>query len=55
VAPWFVIPANRKWARNLVIADIVAQTLRNLEMRFPEPEVDMAEIRRKYHEAERSG
>jgi PPK2 family polyphosphate:nucleotide phosphotransferase len=55
VAPWFVIPANRKWVRNLLIADIVAETLRGLEMRFPEPEVDMAEIRRKYHHAERAG
>jgi PPK2 family polyphosphate:nucleotide phosphotransferase len=55
VAPWFVIPANRKWARNLLIAEIVAETLRSLEMRFPEPEVDMAEIRRRYHEAERAG
>jgi PPK2 family polyphosphate:nucleotide phosphotransferase len=54
-APWFVIPANRKWARNLVIADIVADALRNLEMRYPEPEVDMDEIRRKYHEAEEAG
>jgi PPK2 family polyphosphate:nucleotide phosphotransferase len=55
IAPWFVIPANRKWARNLLIADIVAETLRGLEMRFPEPEVDMNEIRRKYHEAEKTG
>ena len=54
-APWFVIPANRKWARNLVVADIVADTLRGLDMRFPEPEVDMDEIRRKYHEAEKAG
>jgi PPK2 family polyphosphate:nucleotide phosphotransferase len=55
VAPWFMIPANRKWARNLVIADIVAATLRGLGMRFPEPEVDMEEIRRKYHEATEAG
>jgi PPK2 family polyphosphate:nucleotide phosphotransferase len=55
VAPWFVIPANRKWARNLVIADIVAATMRGLNMKYPEPEVDMDEIRRKYHEAEQAG
>jgi len=53
--PWFVIPANRKWARNLVIAEIVADALRKLEMRYPEPDVDMDEIRRKYHEAEEAG
>jgi PPK2 family polyphosphate:nucleotide phosphotransferase len=54
-APWFIIPANLKWARNLVIAEIVADALRKLDMRFPEPEVDMAEIRRKYHEAKEAG
>jgi len=55
IAPWFIIPSNRKWARNLIIADIVADAMKGLDMRFPEPEVDMDEIRRKYHEAERSG
>ena len=55
VAPWFIVPANRKWARNLIIAEIVAEAMKGLDMRFPEPEVDMEEIRRKYHEAERSG
>ena len=55
IAPWFVVPANRKWARNLVIAEIVADTMKGLNMRFPEPAVDIEEIRRKYHEAERAG
>jgi len=55
IAPWFVVPANRKWARNLVIAEIVADTMKGLNMRFPEPEVDIEEIRRKYHEAEEAG
>lgn len=55
VAPWYVIPANRKWARNLFVAEIVAETMRSFDMRFPEPEVDMEEIRRKYHEAEMAG
>ncbi len=53
-APWFVIPANRKWFRNLVIAHIVTEVLEGLQMRFPEPSVDMAEIRRMYHAAEES-
>ena len=51
-APWFVIPANRKWFRNLVIADIVVDAMEGLKMRYPEPSVDMEEIRRMYHEAE---
>ena len=50
-APWFVIPANRKWARNLAIAEITVEAMEALKMRFPKPQVDMDEIRRKYHEA----
>lgn len=50
-APWFVIPANHKWARNLAIAEITVEALEKLKMRFPKPQVDMDEIRRKYHEA----
>jgi PPK2 family polyphosphate:nucleotide phosphotransferase len=51
-APWFVIPANRKWFRNLAIAGIVVEAMESLEMQYPEPSVDMEEIRRMYHEAE---
>jgi PPK2 family polyphosphate:nucleotide phosphotransferase len=51
-APWYVIPANRKWFRNLVIAEIVADAMERLQMCFPTPSVDMDEIRRLYHEAE---
>lgn len=50
-APWYVIPANHKWFRNLAVSEIVADTLEGLDMRYPEPTVDLAEIRRKYHEA----
>ena len=51
-APWFVIPANRKWLRNLIIADIVAGAVQDLKMKYPEPSIDMASIRKMYHEAE---
>ena len=37
-APWYVIPANRKWFRNIAIADILADTLDELDPRYPEPE-----------------
>jgi polyphosphate kinase 2 (PPK2 family) len=48
-APWFVIPSNHKWFRNLAISRIVAETLESLDMMFPEPTVDIEEIRKKYH------
>jgi len=48
-APWFVIPSNHKWFRNLAISRIVAETLESLGMKFPEPTVDIEEIKKKYH------
>lgn len=34
-APWYIIPADRKWYRNLVIARIMVDTLKGLDMKFP--------------------
>jgi PPK2 family polyphosphate:nucleotide phosphotransferase len=39
-APWFVIPANHKWARNAAIASIVRQTLEVMNPRYPKPDWD---------------
>jgi PPK2 family polyphosphate:nucleotide phosphotransferase len=50
-APWYVIPANHKWFRNLAVSQIVADTMEELGMAFPKPTVDLAEIRQKYHAA----
>ncbi len=43
-APWYVIPANRKWYRNLVISTIIINTLKSLKMAFPVPEEGLEEI-----------
>jgi hypothetical protein len=51
-APWFIIPANNKWFRNLAVASIVAETLESLGMKFPEPTVNIKDIAHKYHHAE---
>jgi PPK2 family polyphosphate:nucleotide phosphotransferase len=48
-APWFIIPANHKWFRNLAIARIVVEHLESLKMKLPKPTVDLAHIRREYH------
>jgi PPK2 family polyphosphate:nucleotide phosphotransferase len=34
-APWYVIPANRKWFRNLAVATILADTMADLKPRYP--------------------
>lgn len=44
-APWYIVPANRKWYRNLVVATVIVETLRGLKMRYPEPTFDPAKIK----------
>jgi PPK2 family polyphosphate:nucleotide phosphotransferase len=43
-APWFIIPANHKWYRNLVISQIIVEALEALGMRYPSPPEDAADI-----------
>lgn len=43
-APWYVIPANRKWYRNYAIGTIILDTLESLDMKFPAPEAGLNDI-----------
>lgn len=43
-APWHIVPANRKWYRNVVVGSLVVQALEALNMRHPEPDFDPADI-----------
>ncbi len=43
-APWFVIPANRKWFRNLAVSEIIVQALESLDMQFPPPTCDVSKL-----------
>ena len=43
-APWFVIPADRKWYRDLAVAEILADTARDMDPKWPEPEEDVSGI-----------
>ena len=52
-APWYIIPANHKWFRNLAVSQIVADTMDEMGLKLPPTHVDLADIRRKYHAAER--
>ncbi|MBI3768626.1 MAG: polyphosphate kinase 2 family protein [Deltaproteobacteria bacterium] len=45
-APWHVIPANHKWYRNLAVADILVETIRALDCKYPRPELSAAERKR---------
>lgn len=50
-APWYVIPSNHKWFRNLAVSQIIADTLDDLGMKMPKPTVDLDAIREQYHQA----
>jgi PPK2 family polyphosphate:nucleotide phosphotransferase len=50
-APWYIVPANHKWFRNLAISRIVADAMDSLELELPKPTVAIKKIRRKYHAA----
>ncbi|WP_316175583.1 MULTISPECIES: polyphosphate kinase 2 family protein [unclassified Bradyrhizobium] len=54
-APWYVIPSNHKWFRNLAISQIVSDTINEMGLKLPPARVDIAEIRRKYHAAAAEG
>lgn len=47
-APWFVIPANHKWFRNLAVSRIIAEAMDDMKLKLPKPSVDLDEIRRLY-------
>lgn len=44
-APWYVIPANRKWFRNLAVSQIVLDTLENMDLKYPKPAEDLSGIK----------
>lgn len=44
-APWYVVPADRKWVRNFAVSGILVETLEACRMKFPEPTVDVARLR----------
>lgn len=48
-APWFVIPSDHKWFRDLAISQIIVETMKKLDIQVPKPTVNIAAIRRKYH------
>jgi PPK2 family polyphosphate:nucleotide phosphotransferase len=50
-APWYIVPSNHKWFRNLAVSQIICATLTGLGMKLPEPSVDIAEIKKLYQQA----
>jgi PPK2 family polyphosphate:nucleotide phosphotransferase len=44
-APWYVIPANRKWFRNLAVAQVLVETLESMKLKYPKPTADLSKIK----------
>jgi polyphosphate kinase 2 (PPK2 family) len=43
-APWFVVPADRKWVRDVVIARLLVATLQDLDPQYPAPSEDLDDL-----------
>lgn len=43
-APWYIVPADHKWVRDLVVSAILVYTLKGLRMRYPPPPPDLDQI-----------
>jgi PPK2 family polyphosphate:nucleotide phosphotransferase len=43
-APWYIIPADRNWVRNLAVAELLVHRLEQLDPRFPAPEPGLEQI-----------
>lgn len=44
-APWYVIPADQKWYRNLAIARVIVETLREMNPQFPTPSINLDQVK----------
>lgn len=43
-APWFVIPSDKKWFRNIAVSQIIVEALEGLDMKYPKPMCDVSKI-----------
>lgn len=43
-APWYVVPANRKWFRNYAVAHIVRDELEAMDLKLPKASADLSKI-----------
>ncbi|MBX7213911.1 MAG: polyphosphate kinase 2 family protein [Thermoflexales bacterium] len=43
-APWYIVPANRKWYRDLVISSVLVKALKDLKLSYPENKDDLSKV-----------
>jgi polyphosphate kinase 2 (PPK2 family) len=49
--PWYVIPSNHKWFRNLAVSQIICEAMEGMKLQMPKPTVDLDQSRKAYHKA----
>jgi PPK2 family polyphosphate:nucleotide phosphotransferase len=43
-APWYVVPADQKWYRNLAVTRVLVDTLKTMDPQYPKPEQDLSGV-----------
>ena len=43
-APWYIVPADRKWYRDLVVASVLVEVMEKMELRYPAPEQEVSGV-----------
>ncbi len=44
-APWYIIPSDKKWFRNLAVSQIIVERMEELKMKYPRPAFDVPQLR----------
>jgi polyphosphate kinase 2 (PPK2 family) len=43
-SPWYIIPSNKKWFRNYAVAQIIINTLEDMNLKFPKEKIDLSKL-----------
>jgi PPK2 family polyphosphate:nucleotide phosphotransferase len=46
-APWHIIPSDKKWYRNLIVAKIITKTLEEMKLKFPKSKINLEKFENK--------
>jgi len=46
IAPWYVVPANRKWYRNWAVSQLLIETMEEMKLTYPNPKLDVRSLKK---------
>jgi PPK2 family polyphosphate:nucleotide phosphotransferase len=50
-APWYVVPANRKWYRNWAVSQLLIETMEEMKLIYPNPHLDVRALKKRLQAA----